>query len=178
MTAPIHDVIKVLESLGLTVTLCEKNEDVPFDVALAPLGFDEMNRSLVLQIQQYTQNIATAVGIEIETDEENPPNTDLQMLHFLVTVTVEIPEETIPDVLRLLALANKTFPLGALNFSEIEKSVYFSYGYPVFSTPPCEMTILMIVNTILHARDTFFSIIDEVASYRQTVDSLLEIHQK
>ena len=109
-----------------------------------------------------------------EEHEESPAeSTDLQMLGFLLTVPIEIPSETVPEVLRLLALANKSFPLGALNFSEIENAVYFSYGYPVFSNPPDDMTILMIINTILFARDSFFPTIDEVASSRQTVDTLI-----
>lgn len=173
MTTPINDVIKVLESLGLEVTFCEKKEGVPFDVALASLGFDAMNRSLVLQVQQYSQDIAKGIGLE--EAEAMPKEAHFQILHFLLPVPIEIPKETIPDVLRLLAMVNKSFPLGSLNFSEIEKSVYFSYAYPVFSTPPCEMTILMIINTIIYAKDNFFPIIDDIASFRQTVDSLLEV---
>jgi hypothetical protein len=168
---PIHDVIRSLEGLGLKVTFCEKNENVPFDVAIASLGLDEKNRPLTLQVQQYSQNIVTALAEVAEGTESQ--STDLQMLGFLLTVPIDIPQETVPEVLRLLALANKSFPLGALNFSEIEKAVYFSYGYPVFSTPPDDMTILMIINTILFAKDSFFPTIDEVASARQTVDTLI-----
>ncbi len=168
---PIQDVIKSLESLGLKVIFCEKTDELPFDVAITSLGFDEKNRPLTLQVQQYSQKIVTALA---EEHEESPAeSTDLQMLGFLLTVPIEIPSETVPEVLRLLALANKSFPLGALNFSEIENAVYFSYGYPVFSNPPDDMTILMIINTILFARDSFFPTIDDVASSRQTVDTLI-----
>jgi hypothetical protein len=95
------------------------------------------------------------------------------MLNFVLPVPIEIPLETVPEVLRLLAIANKSFPLGCLNFSENERSVYFTYGYPVFSTPPDEATILMIMNATLFAKETFFPLIDQVASSRETVDNLI-----
>ena len=167
---PLHHVIQSLEGLGLEVTLCEKNENVPFDVALTTIGFDEQKRPLVLQIHQYDQNIVLASEEEAPSA---PPDELLQMLTFLMTVPLEIPKETAPEILRLLALANKSFPLGALNYSEIEKSVYFSYGFPVFSTPPTDMTILLIINTILFAKETFFSAIEDVAQSRETVDTII-----
>jgi hypothetical protein len=168
---PIHDVKKTLESLGLEVFLYEKNENVPFDVAIVPLGDDEKKRPIVLQVQQYTQNIAT--NSAFGAAEEPVENVDLQMLNFLVTIPVDVQKEFTCEIVRFLALANKSFPLGSLNFSEIERAAYFSYGYPVFSNPPCEMTLLMILNTIMYARETFFPGIDDIVSGGQTVDMLI-----
>ena len=43
----------------------------------------------------------------------------------------------------------------------------------MFIIPPNDMTILLIVNTILFAKETFFLVIDDVASSRQTVDTII-----
>ena len=168
----LQQVVQILQSLGLEPHVYEKSPDVPFDVALVSLGMDEKERSIVLQVIHAEQSVVQAAPQELQG--ELPADSDCHLLSFIVAVPVEIPTETVPEVLRLLDLANKSLPLGHLNLSEIEKSAYYSYGYPVFSTPPCEMTILMIINTILFAKETFFPTIDSVANSRETVETLIQ----
>jgi hypothetical protein len=168
----LQHVVQILKGLGLESTVCEKSPDVPFDVALVSLGMDEKERPIVLQVIHAEQSVVQAAPQELQ--EELSADSDCHLLSFIVAVPFEIPAETVPEVLRLLNLANKSLPLGYFNFSEIEKSVYYSYGYPVFSTPPCEMTILMVINTLLFAKETFFPTIESVANSRETVETLIQ----
>ena len=163
-------VVQILKELGLEPSLYEKSAEAAFDVVLVSLGLDEKERPIVLQVVQAEQNVVQAASQE---GQEGLSDLDCRLLSFIVAVPIEIPAETASEVRRLLNLANKSLPLGCLNLSEIEKSVYYSYGYPVFSTPPCEMTILMIINTILFAKETFFPLIDAVANSRETVETLV-----
>jgi hypothetical protein len=169
----IHHVIKILESLGLEPILSEKTEQAPFDVALVSLGMDEKERPLVLQFIHSKYGLDKGDLEEAALTGESP---DVHMLHFVLPIPIEIYGETVPEVLRLLAVANKSFPLGCLNFSEVERSVYFTYSLSGFAPPPSDMTILLIINTILFAKETFFPVIEQVASAQQTVESL--IHER
>ena len=168
----LNHVVQVLKGLGLEPTVCDKTPEVPFEVALVSLGMDERNRPIVLQVIHAEQSFIQATPQEAQ--EEPLQDSGVHMLSFVVADPIEIPEEAFTEIHRLLDLVNKSLPLGHFNLSEIEKSVYYSYGYPVFSTPPCEMTILMIINTILFAKETFFPTIEAVANSQETVETLIQ----
>jgi hypothetical protein len=71
---------------------------------------DEKERPIVLQVIHAEQNVVQAAPQELQG--ELPADSDCHLLSFIVAVPVEIPEETVPEVLRLLDLANKSLPLG------------------------------------------------------------------
>lgn len=177
--SPFQHVTNILQDLGLDPKVCDKSPDVPVEIALVSLGLDERERPLVLQVVHAQQNV-NQISEEfvqvppMENEEPSPGETEFHLVSFIVALPVEIPVETTPEVLRVLSLANKSIPLGHFNFSEIESSVYYSYSLPTFSDLPSEMTILMIINTILFAKDTFFSTIEEVAMARETVETLVQ----
>jgi hypothetical protein len=91
-----------------------------------------------------------------------------------MTIPIEIPQKTTGEVLRLICLANKSLPLGGMTFSEIEKSVYFTYSIPIFHEPPSELTLLTILQTAMFVKETFFSTIEEVSAGKSTVNAILE----
>ena len=177
--SPLQHVVHILQGLGLEPKVCEKSPDVPVEVALVSLGLDERERPLVLQVVHAQQNVnqISEEFVQIpptENERVSPAETVFHLVSFVVSLPVEIPIDTTPEVLRVLSLANKSIPLGHFNFSEIENSVYYSYSLPVFSDLPSEMTVLMIINTILFAKDTFFSTIEEVAMARETIETLVQ----
>ena len=173
-TMPIQEVLQTLEDVGLSPTYVPGTKEIPFDVALASLGLDEKNRSLVLQVQQHTKKSMQAVspgkGAAIE-DGEVP---DFVLLSFLVTVPIEVSKKRAFEVLRFLALSNKTIPLGALQYSEVEKAIYYQYSFPVFSGASCELVVLSVINAISFAKDTFFAFIEDVALGKETVETLIQ----
>lgn len=169
---PIHQIIQTLKSLGLSPILYQATKEVPCDVALTPLGMNDDNHSYVLQVLQAFQEVSL-MGMS-EKGEDMEEKTKMHMLSFILPLSVEIPKEKEEEVLRLLALANKSMPLGHINYSELEKSAYFHYGLSVFSHPPCEKTVWMILEAVMYAVDTFFPLIVEIAASRETLDSLLQ----
>lgn len=169
---PIYQVIQALKALGLSPMLYPATKEVPCDVALTSLGMDDENHSYVLQVIQALQEVNLMGSSEKEDGEEE--KTKVHILSFILPLAIEIPQEKEKEILRLLALANKSMPLGHINYSDLEKSVYFHYGLSVFSTPPCEKTVWMILEAVMYAVDTFFPLIGEIAASRKTVDSLLQ----
>jgi hypothetical protein len=173
-TSALQEANKIFEKYGLEVHFYKKTEKVPFDISLVSLGEDEKTRPLMMQVQQSTEKILEPF-VKKQEKEEAPilPNS-LQMLTFLLTLPFEIPTSTAYEAVRLSLIANKSLPLGAFNYSEPEKAIYFSYSFPIFNNPLDELTVMLIVNTFLFARKTFFHAIEDVACGKETVESLLQ----
>ena len=162
--------VKTLSEFGLQITTSNDEEKLPYEACIVDFGMDEKERPVALQILHYSQDIISA----IQETEEEPNPTNLSILSFVMTIPVEIPLKTIGEVMRLICLANKSLPLGSLNCSEIEKSVYFTYSIPIFNELPSELTLLTILQTALFVKDTFLSTIDEVALGSTSVHKILE----
>ncbi len=166
----ILTIVKRLEEYGLQVTTSGLEGQFPYEACIVDFGFDEKKRPVAIQILHYSQDILSAIF----EGESEPNPTNLSILSFIMTIPVEISQKTTGEVLRLISLANKSLPLGALNCSEVEKSVYFSYSLPVFEEPLSELTLVTILQTALFVKETFLSSIDAVASGTSTVHSLLK----
>jgi len=165
----VKSIAEVFEKFGLQVKTATGEKEMPYDAALVDFGLDEKNRPVVLQVLHYSQEILSSLGEK--TQKEEP--VDLSILSFLITVPGEIPEEKNFEILQLISLANKSLPLGALNFSEVEHSVYYSYNLPILESAPDETTLLTVLHAALFVKETFFPAIDEVSTGKTSLEELL-----
>jgi len=166
----IDEISDTFEKFGLQVKTATGEAEMPYEAALVDFGTDAQDRPVVLQVLHYSQDILGAMGEDTPEEE----SIDLSILSFLITVPGEIPQEKYFEILRLLALANKSLPLGCLNFSEVEKSVYFIYNIPILQAIPDETSLLTILHSALFVKETFFPAIDEVSTGKSTLEALLE----
>lgn len=163
-------IVKEVAEFGLQTTTSGVEEPLPYEACIVDFGFDEKKRPVALQILHYSQDLLSS----IQEGEKSSNPLNLTVLSFVMTIPVEIPHKTTAEVLRFISLANKSLPLGALNCSEVEKSVYYSYSLPLFGEAPNEVTLLTILHTALFVKETFLSSIEEVAEGKSTVHSLQE----
>jgi hypothetical protein len=166
----MRTVQKTLEELGLHFTSNEKEEQLPYEACIVDFGADEKERPVAVQLLHYSQDLLSA----IHEGKKEPNSADLSILACIMTIPCEIPQETAGEVVRLICLANKSIPLGGLNYSEIEKSVYYTYSIPLFHEPPDQMTLLAVLQTASFVKETFLSVIDDVAAGKTTVNRILE----
>lgn len=164
----LDHVAKLFESFGLQVIQSKEESKQPYGALLVEFGTDEEERPLVLQVLLYSQQIISSLVQQVDTQP-----SDLNVLTFLVTIPVEVAENRVNEVLRLVALSNKAMPFGCFNYSENERVVYFTYSLPLFFDPPSEMTLLTIMHTLLFAKDTFVTAIEDVATGKETIASLV-----
>jgi len=169
LNSVINNVADTFETFGLQVKRITGEKEAPYEAALVDFGLDEEERPVVLQALHYSQNILSFLDENIQEKGD----IDLSILSFIITVPGEIPEEKTLEVLRLIALSNKSLPLGALNFSEVERSVYYSYNLPVFEKAPDEVCLLTVVHAALFVKETFFATVDEIATGRSTLEEIL-----
>ncbi len=169
-TPIVKSIAEVFEKFGLQVKTATGEEEMPYDAALVDFGLDEKDRAVVLQVLHYSQGLLSTLGEKIQKDKEA---VDLSILSFLITVPGEIPEEKNVEIFRLISLANKSLPLGALNFSEVEHSVYYSYNLPILKSVPDETTLLTILHAALFVKETFFLAIDEVSTGKTSLEEIL-----
>ena len=161
-----------LEGFGLNITAPPEEEaKLPFQALIASFGTDEEERPLALQVLQYSKQIEAALMPEGEI-KETP--IDINIISFIMTVPVEVKSECLQEVLSLVALMNKALPLGSFNYSDTEKVVYYSYNFPICVDPPSEMILLTIIQTILFAKDTFITVIEDISTGKETIASFLE----
>jgi hypothetical protein len=165
----LEQVAKSFEGFGLQVMKGQEGVKQPYEAILVEFGADDEDRPLILQVLSYSQQIISSI-----VKQDDAPPSDLNVLTFLMTIPVEVSENCILEVLRLVALSNKALPFGCFNYSENEKVVYFTYSLPLFFDPPSEMTLLTVVHTILFAKETFMTVIEEVAVGKESVASLVE----
>jgi len=161
--------LKTLDELGLQSTSSGSKEQLPYESCIVDFGLDEKERPVAVQILHYSQDLLSS----IHEGEKEPNPSNLSILSFVMTVPIEISKKTSGEIIRLICLANKSIPLGSLNFSEIEKAVYYTYSIPIFKEPPSELTLLTILQTATFVKETFFSAIDEVSEGKQTVNGIL-----
>lgn len=164
----LDHVTKLFENFGLQVMKSKEESKLPYGAILVEFGTDDEERPLMLQVLSYSQQIISTLVQQEETQA-----SDLNVLTFLMTIPVEVSENYINEVLRLIALSNKAMPFGCFNYSENEKVVYFTYSIPLFFDPPSEMTLLSIIHTFLFAKDTFITVIEDVATGKETVASIV-----
>lgn len=165
----MRSVIKTIHELGLNTTVGGQEEKAPYETCIVDFGMDDKERPIVVQILHYSQDILSA----IKEGEKEPNPSNLSILSFVMTIPVEIPQKAIGEVLRLICLANKSLPLGSLNCSEIEKSVYFTYSLPIFNEPPSELVLLTILQTAMFVKETFLSTFDDISEGRTSVNKIL-----
>jgi hypothetical protein len=166
----MQTVFKTVNELGIPMASSDVKEQLPYETCVVDFGLDNKQRPISVQILHYSQDTITKL-YEVDA-EPNPAN--LSILSFIMTLPIEIPQKTTGEVLRLICLANKSIPLGGLNFSEIEKSVYYTYSIPIFQDPPSAVTLLTILQTATFVKETYLSVIDEVAVGTTTVNKILE----
>ena len=168
---PLHQASTAFETLGLKVQFIKKNKDIPGEMAFSTLGMDEYEKAIPFHMQQETQTIEMDVN---ENSKNSVKKITFFFLSFIVTVPIQIPPDKADEILHLLAIANKSLPFGAFNYSDNEQAVYFRYTMPILDQAPSQESYVVILNGILFAKETFFSLIHEVAVGNETVTSLLE----
>lgn len=167
--AIIQTVNKFLDEFGLKFRTSEGPKELPYEATIVEFGMDEKERPVAVQILHYSQDLLASLRV----DEKQPNPEHLSILSFIMTVPTKIPDGRSSEVLQLIALANKSLPLGGLNFSAVEKAVYYTYSLPLFDEPPTELTLLAILQTAIFVKETFFSTIDEVANGKTSVEKIL-----
>jgi len=170
----LESIVNTFKEFDLQVTTPKSTQELPYNAALVDFGTDEENRSVVLQVLHYSHDILSSIE-ELSVVKSNVP---ISILSFLMTVPVNIPENTSNEVLRLISLANKAIPIGAFNYSAAEKGVYYSYNIPIHNEPPAEIILATILHTSLFVKDTFFMSVDLIAQGKETVESLMQEEQQ
>jgi hypothetical protein len=166
----MQSIISTVEGFNLHVVTAPENANTPYDACIINFGVDTKERPVAMQMIHYTQDVAASlIGVELGN---NPSH--LSVLTFIMTVPVEIPNEQLNDILRLIVLANKTIPLGSINYSAIEKTTYYTYSLPLFDAPPSDLTLMTVLHTAIFVKQTFFSAIDEIACKETTLEQLLQ----
>jgi hypothetical protein len=162
---------KTFEDLGLYVTVPPEEPNLPFNGIIVEFGMDQEERPIVLQVLQYTKETA---GF-LKEGEKEETTAELNIVSFILTIPIEVQNTSVDETLKLLALINKALPLGAFNYSDVEKAVYYSYNLPLFLEPPLEMILLTILQTLVFVKDTFIPVIENVAEGKETVGTFLEL---
>jgi hypothetical protein len=166
----MQSIIGTIEGFDLHVITAPEEANIPYEACIINFGVDNKERPVAMQILHYTQEVAaTLVGVDLET---NP--SQMSILTFIMTIPIEIPDEQLNDILRLIVLSNKTIPLGAINYSAIEKTTYYTYSLPLFNAPPSDLTLMTVLHTAIFVKETFFLAIDEIASKETTLERLLQ----
>jgi hypothetical protein len=165
----MQSVVRFLEQFDFYVTRSSE-ENLPYEACIVNFGVDQKERPVTVQVMSYTQEAAASL-IDVEVQ---PSPTKMSVLMFIMTNPAPIPEKNVQEVFRLMALTNKVIPLGAINYSEMEKATYYTYSAPLFEEPPSDLSLMAILHTAIFVRETLFPIIDELASGASTLEDVLQ----
>ncbi len=176
---PLQRLISFLEKNEIHHTIQEKTDEIPFDIVMLALNFEDNGdgeKPCVLQIHHYQQELT--IPEEAQKESSLKSLGTLHLLNFILTHPIDLPDNMYSEIGRLLMIANKSIPLGALSYSEIEKCCYYQFTYPVTTELVQPETFQAIFNSILFAKEMFFDAITDIALGKISVDDILKVAQQ
>jgi hypothetical protein len=101
-------------------------------------------------------------------------DTKVDFLQVYIRFPFDIKDESIPDLARLILMANWSTPVGAFGMNESQKVVYYRHVFEVMGGEPSVDMVLETVNAMAYFAQSRFDSLQLIASGEKTLSSYLE----
>lgn len=146
----IKSIQEFLEKQGMKCVYTPSSDISPFDQLYVPMGVDDQQRDLLLQIRVIEEDLAEAQ--QLFKLPSKPSKHHIVQLYCGLPFAVK-PEHA-GDVARLILLLNKSFGLPGFEFSEVDNLVYFRHVILAVEQLD-ELILMIIIGNMMRYIDTF-----------------------
>ncbi len=124
MKASFRDLEELFKEQGMEAVFVAKTEEMPKNQLFVPLGKDDKNRDLLLQLSSSKQDLK---DVPIEGKYASSELPRCSFIQFFLSLPFQVKDEHLGELARLLLLFNKSFEVPGFGMSEVDRVVYFRY---------------------------------------------------
>ncbi len=161
---------KFFKNQEFECTLLAASAEIPRDYLFVHIGNDFKDRDMILQINLTKQLIDQEDKIPgIQGDTEH-----LYHLQLMVQLPYAVNEECIGELSRLLLLINKSSDIPGLEFSEVDRALFWRNVMIVDGSSIDPYVLITLIGTVLMIVNVFGPFIEAVAAGEKSLQGTVQ----
>jgi hypothetical protein len=117
--------------------------------------------------------LAKAADVDTEA-QELVEEQDMDFMQLFVRYPLEFDEEVVPDLARLILMANWSTPVGGFGLNESQKMVFYRHVFDCSDDEPSTKMVVDAINGMNFYANLRYDLLETVAIGEQTLSEVLE----